>query len=173
CEDYLQAIDIIWQLNNEISRNKAKLWLEIAYQPGGELSLRSLVKSIFLLPDTVHLYQDDIKKICNDPLATIQRAILVRELLALPKQTKLTEQLINQLIRPIIVVQYGANSVLERKEISQFIHKSTNKLLKTDMPYSEIPEAKRYSLDAQNHFISATIPEQGLYAIYDVIALND
>ncbi|WP_109393725.1 bpX6 domain-containing protein [Proteus terrae] len=173
CEDYLQAIDIIWQLNNEISRNKAKLWLEIAYHAGGELSLRSLVKSIFLLPDTVHLYQDDIKKICNDPLATIQRAILVRELLALPKQTKLTEQLINQLIRPIIVDQYGANSVLEKKEISQFIHKSTNKLLKTDMPYSEIPEAKRYSLDAQNHFISATIPEQGLYAIYDVIALND
>lgn len=173
CEDYLQAIDIIWQLNNEISRNKAKHWLEIAYQAGGELSLRSLVKSIFLLPDTFHLYQDDIKKVCNDPLATIQRAILVRELLALPKQTKLTEQLINQLIRPIIVDQYSANSVLEKKEISQLIHKSTNKLLKTDMPYSDIPEAKRYALDAQNHFISATIPEQGLYAIYDVVALND
>ncbi|WP_368910503.1 bpX6 domain-containing protein [Proteus vulgaris] len=173
CEDYLQAIDIIWQLNNEISRNKAKHWLEIAYQAGGELSLRSIVKSIFLLPDTVHLYQDDIKKVCNDPLATIQRAILVRELLALPKQTKLTEQLINQLIRPIIVDQYGAHSVLERKEISQFIHKSTNKLFKVDIPQSDIPEPKCYSLDAQNHFISATIPEQGLYAIYDVVALND
>ncbi|NBM56735.1 hypothetical protein GWI68_18665 [Proteus sp. G2669] len=173
CEDYLQAIDIIWQLNNEDSRNKAKHWLEIAYQAGGELSLRSLVKSIFLLPDTFHLYQGDIKKTCNDPLATIQRAILARELLALPKQTKLTEQLINQLIRPIIVDQYGANSVLEKKEISQLIHKSTNKLLKTDIPHSDIPEAKRYSLDAQNHFISATIPEQGLYAIYDVIALSD
>lgn len=173
CEDYLQAIDIIWQLNNEISRNKAKHWLEIAYQAGGELSLRSLVKSIFLLPDTFHLYQDDIKKVCNDPLATIQRAILVRELLALPKQTKLTEQLINQLIRPIIVDQYSANSVLEKKEISQLIHKSTNKLLKTDIPHSDIPEAKRYALDAQNHFISAAIPEQGLYAIYDVVALND
>lgn len=173
CEDYLQAIDIIWPLNNELSRNKAKHWLEIAYQAGGELSLRSLVKSVFLLPDTFHLYQDDIKKVCNDPLATIQRAILAREVLALPKQTKLTEQLINQLIRPIIVDQYGANSVLERKEISQLIHKSTNKLLKTDIPHNDIPEAKRYSLDAQNHFISATIPKQGLYAIYDMVALND
>lgn len=173
CEDYLQAIDIIWELNNEDSRNKAKHWLEIAYQAGGELSLQSLVKWSYLLPESFHQHQDDIKKTINDPNASISRAILARALLALPKQTKLTEQLINQLIRPIIVDQYGINSVLEKKEVSQLIHKSTNKLFKVDIPHTEIPEPKRYSLDAQNHFISATIPEQGLSAIYDVVALND
>ncbi|MBI6527967.1 hypothetical protein JEP40_02330 [Proteus vulgaris] len=173
CEDYLQAIDIIWELNNEDSRNKAKHWLEIAYQAGGELSLRSLVKWAFLLPESFHQHQNDIKKTINDPNASISRAILARALLALPKQTKLTEQLINQLIRPIIVDQYGVSSVLEKKEVSQLIHKSTNKLFKVDIPHSDIPEAKRYSLDTQNHFISATIPEQGLSAIYDVVALND
>lgn len=151
CEDYLQ--DYVGLILHQLDRQfRTNVWLYY---------------------DLFHLYQDDIKKVCNDPLATIQRAILVRELLALPKQTKFTEQLINQLIRPIIVDQYSANSVLEKKEISQLIHKSTNKLLKTDMPYSDIPEAKRYALDAQNHFISAAIPEQGLYAIYDVVALND
>ncbi|WP_043892692.1 hypothetical protein [Providencia sneebia] len=144
-----------------------------SYRAGGQMTIGAIVKWAILLPDTFSECENIINPILSQPTLVHERVILAREILSAKQQNAIINRITNQLIRPIIADQFRGNETLETQEIKGLISRSTDKLLKNDLPTSAFPKIPVNSFDKQKNTMNISLPNRGEYVICDVVTVSD